>query len=496
MKRLLLFSLIVSSFSINAQVAPFLTTTWNQTCYYNALVPTVGSGGACGRAYTGCNATAMAQICKYYAYPITGFGNHCNSLSPSECSDFSLANYNYSLMPNNVSSANDQVAQLMYDLGVAVDMDWSGTNSLSFFSSTVLKEHFGYSPRMFGTATFLFPTLADLIDGIKHELDNGRPVFAKGGGHFYLIDGYNSSNNFHMNFGWSGSHDGYYAINSVVNGAGTFTPSNFIFNIEPMNGDLETAKDTIYIGAAGTSTEALEFSSKFNWTMNSPNSWLIPNLTSGNAGYFNFSQGSTLNVSVNNNNTERIGYVFVENVNDVDTIVIVQAASTMQVNPYTVNFSHLGGTEPVSVSHDTWATWNVTATEPWISVSTSTGTGNDSFNIIASDNPSGSVRSGYVIVTGGVFTDSVHVTQNEDITSSINESDKTDIRLFPVPISNELHITGISPDSKPLVFNALGKEVNLNMHWSNTTLHLEFNDLPQGIYLIDINGFVHRVVNR
>ncbi|MBK6523988.1 MAG: C10 family peptidase [Sphingobacteriaceae bacterium] len=46
--------------------------------------------------------------------------------------------------------------------------------------------------------------------------------FAKGG-HFYLIDGYDASNKFHTNFGWSGTHNGYYAITSVTNAAGNFT---------------------------------------------------------------------------------------------------------------------------------------------------------------------------------------------------------------------------------------------------------------------------------
>ncbi|HTF04330.1 MAG TPA: C10 family peptidase [Bacteroidia bacterium] len=162
------------STSLLAQVSPLMTTTWNQTCYYNDSCPVVGAGGSCGRAYTGCNATAMGQILKYYAYPSTGLSAHCNSNLPTQCVTFSAQTYNYAAMPNNVTSSNVEVAKLLYHLGAACDMQYSGTSSNSFFDATVLKRYFAYSPRMYSTATFMFATTQDLIDAIKLELDAGR----------------------------------------------------------------------------------------------------------------------------------------------------------------------------------------------------------------------------------------------------------------------------------------------------------------------------------
>ena len=43
------------------EVAPLIQTKWNQNKYYNDLCPAV-SDGPNGKAYTGCVATAMAQI--------------------------------------------------------------------------------------------------------------------------------------------------------------------------------------------------------------------------------------------------------------------------------------------------------------------------------------------------------------------------------------------------------------------------------------------------
>lgn len=483
---------ILVGFNVSAQVTPLLSTTWNQTCNYNAQMPTVGSGGSCGKAFTGCNATAMAQICKYYAYPISGFSYHCNTNSPSNCTDFSLANYNYAAMPNSVSSANASVATLMYDLGVSVDMNWSGTNSTSFFSSSVLKEYFAYSPKMYSTATFLFPTTADLIDAIKLELDNGRPVYAKGGGHFYLIDGYNLSDNFHMNFGWGGTYDGYYAINSVVNAAGTFTPSNFIFNIMPLQGELETAKDTIYIGASGVSTEAIEFTSLSDWSIASSESWLSPNLTAGTKGFYNYSNGSHFATTLNNGN-ERIAYVLITNASTVDTVVIVQATSTMQVTPDTLYYTSTGGTESIIVEHNSFTTWNAAVTETWLSLSTNTGTGNGGFDVIALPNP-GASRSAYVVTTGGGFTDTLFVTQEGNLSAGLISHQTNSISMSPNPVIDHLIISNLDKDKTPKIYDLIGNLQAVQCYRIGDKYRLDFSSLRNGVYIIKVDGILYRVL--
>lgn len=455
-------------------------------------MPAVGTGGSCGKAYTGCNATALAQICKYYAYPASGLEDHCNSLSPLNCVDYNLANYNYAVMPNNVTSANAEVATLMYDLGVAVDMNWSGTNSTSFFSSSVLKRHYAYSPRMYSTAIFLFPTTADLIAGIKNELDNGRPVYAKGGGHFYLIDGYNASDDFHMNFGWSGTYDGYYPINAVTNPAGTFTPSNFIFQIEPMNGELETAVDTIFINSAGVSNEGIEFTSLLDWSMSSSDAWITPNLVSGTKGYFTFSEGSTFAAEVNNG-LERISHIEIQNANDIDTIVVVQAQSNMSITPNTMNFAYSGGTLPVDVIHDSWVTWNASPSEPWISISPNSGTGTGSFDVIASDNSGGLARSGFAIITGGVFTDTIQITQDADPTNAVNELHENALKIYPNPTAGKVIIEGVEAGSEVIVLDVLGHRLMVATICLNTFYELDLTGCSKGIYVVSVGSKQYRV---
>src|ERR1700756_2228936 len=63
-----------STMTTNA-VAPLMVSTWNQSPYYNALCP--------GGSVTGCVATTMAQIMKYWGYPAQGVGSssYCDCTS-------------------------------------------------------------------------------------------------------------------------------------------------------------------------------------------------------------------------------------------------------------------------------------------------------------------------------------------------------------------------------------------------------------------------------
>ena len=47
-------------------VAPLITSRWRQTAPYNGLCPLVAGSNL---SFTGCVATAMAQIMNYYKYP-------------------------------------------------------------------------------------------------------------------------------------------------------------------------------------------------------------------------------------------------------------------------------------------------------------------------------------------------------------------------------------------------------------------------------------------
>ena len=207
-------------------VAPLLVTTWNQGCGYNALCP-VASGGPCGRAYTGCVATAMAQVMRYMEYPSSGTGSQCyNTTNYGElCADFENAVYNYSIMPNN--SGNAEVAKLMYHCGVSVYMNYSpsGSGAYSHSVARAWRNFFDYKNHILIQKNSYAES--DWIRIIRNEIDNSRPIyyagFSSSSGHAFVFDGYQGTDHFHVNWGWGGAYDGYFYVSNLKPGGSNYS---------------------------------------------------------------------------------------------------------------------------------------------------------------------------------------------------------------------------------------------------------------------------------
>jgi len=212
-----------------AAVNPLLQTTWDQSPYYNALCP--------GGSVTGCVATAMAQIMKYWNYPAqgTGFHSYNHATYGTLSANFSSTSYQWSSMPNNVSSSNTAVATLMYHCGVSVEMDYSPQSSGAFVINSqspvqncaeyAFETYFGYQSSLSGVERVNYSQTA-WMNLVKNELDNNRPIlyagFGSGGGHAFVADGYDNNDFVHFNWGWGGYYDGYFGINAL-NPGGTGT---------------------------------------------------------------------------------------------------------------------------------------------------------------------------------------------------------------------------------------------------------------------------------
>ena len=105
-------------------VSPLIQTKWDQEPYYNAHCPFDKNTNL--NTLTGCVATAMAQIMKYWNYPVNGSGYHeySDPQYGKQKADFGSTSYQWTSMPNNVSSYNSAVATLMYHCGVSVNMTY------------------------------------------------------------------------------------------------------------------------------------------------------------------------------------------------------------------------------------------------------------------------------------------------------------------------------------------------------------------------------------
>jgi hypothetical protein len=209
-------------------VDALIQTTWDQDPGYNDLCPY--DYNANELTVTGCVATAMAQIMRYWEYPSHGVGS--NSYTPSthpeygvQSVNFAQATYDWTAMPLHSSSA--EIAKLMYHCGVSVNMDYNiaangGSSAYNTALVPALKNYFNYKT----TATLQWKDYysGNWTDMLKTELNAGRPIeyngSGSGGGHAFVCDGYDNSNYFHFNWGWSGANDGFYSLTNLVPGSG------------------------------------------------------------------------------------------------------------------------------------------------------------------------------------------------------------------------------------------------------------------------------------
>lgn len=206
-------------------VSPLLTTQWNQSPYYNQLCPSYLFG--LGHTKTGCVATAMAQVMKYWNYPLQGRGYHSYNCDYGTLSaNFANTTYDWVHMPNQLTSSSsttqvNAVATLMYHCGVSVDMDYGifSSGAITGNVASSLVSYFKYD----NGANFVLKegnySENGWISLLKTELNAGRPMIYRGegsGGHCFVCDGYNNSNYFHFNWGWGGNDNGYYSINDLT----------------------------------------------------------------------------------------------------------------------------------------------------------------------------------------------------------------------------------------------------------------------------------------
>ena len=224
------YGVIRSERATRGDVAPLISTNWNQDSPFNAYCPT-GQGGPGGRAYAGCVATAMSMVMKRWNWPDHGQGSH--SYTPSgyatQTVDFENAYYQWNNMPNNVNNSNYQaIALLMYHCGVAVDMQYGpqGSGAHSQDVPDAIFNYFRYTKSANRLDRDLY-TRNEWEEILISNLQEGFPMYYSGAegnsGHAFVCCGYRESDRkFYFNWGWSGFNNNYFAIDALNTYSGNF----------------------------------------------------------------------------------------------------------------------------------------------------------------------------------------------------------------------------------------------------------------------------------
>ncbi|MCM1110491.1 MAG: thiol protease/hemagglutinin PrtT [Clostridium sp.] len=207
-------------------VVPIMTTKWNQDAPYNNRCPKVGDA----RSYTGCVATAAAQILKTYEYPTRGEGSYSYDWNGTTLSfDYDKTTFHWSQMTDTYdeTSTNNQktaVATLMYAIGVASNMNYSpsASGATTINLCRALIRNFGYDRSLNMKMRNYYP-LEQWRSMLHDELSAGYPVYYEGSGtgtHAFVLDGYDAETGFfHVNWGWGGSSNGYFQITTLEPGS-------------------------------------------------------------------------------------------------------------------------------------------------------------------------------------------------------------------------------------------------------------------------------------
>ena len=231
-------------------VEPLLASIWNQTDLYNNMAPEDPSSVYSGHCKSGCVANTMSQIMRYWEWPRSGTGSHGYNASSYygnygwQEANFENATYRFELMPDFLDFASpqsevDATALLEYHAGVSVDMGY-GPNASGAYSEEVgpaMLDHFRYSndyQHLYQDESYFWE------EDLMYNLDAGMPLYyassGPDGGHAYVVDGYDEDGLFHLNWGWAGFDNGYYAINSFYLTFYSFPwYHNAIFNLHPVD---------------------------------------------------------------------------------------------------------------------------------------------------------------------------------------------------------------------------------------------------------------------
>ena len=272
-------------------VTPLLQTHWDQGWPYNLSCPY--DYDADDYTETGCVATAMAQVLKYWEYPQIGVGSH-TYIDPN----YGVQSLNFETgiawneMLNDYSTSSSYtlmqasaISSLMYMCGVSVDMNYgvapSGSSAYvidinipSFpCAENALRTFFNYSDNLEGISKSDY-TSVQWMSILKNELDSDRVILYTGhdannnSAHAFVCDGY-SNNSFHFNWGWSGTYDGYFTLSALSPGTGGSGGGNgnysygqqAIIHITPVNQTVHPNYDLVMNSTLTTTDTSYLFGS-------------------------------------------------------------------------------------------------------------------------------------------------------------------------------------------------------------------------------------------
>ena len=235
-----------------AVVGPLLQTQWGMGVPYKSLM--------LEQSRFGCVGVAVAQMMRFHRHPTRGMGRSEPYTSGHRVNVPSVNFENFIFDWDNTinryrSDGRDStelqrrtIGEIYYHIAVGIRMNFGrdGVGGGVTFShlATGMTTFFGYDRSLQRLHRIYYDDTAwEAI--IKAQLDAGLPVMYRGNNrdntsdHAFIIDGYDNAGRFHVNWGWNGTHNGWYSLDALNPGNRNFSYNQAItINIKPDQGGV------------------------------------------------------------------------------------------------------------------------------------------------------------------------------------------------------------------------------------------------------------------
>ena len=279
----------VTAAASRVDIAPLISTHWDQGWPYNNLCPDRKDGG--GKCLTGCVATAAAQVIYYWHKDLTNvtlaatnsytYGNEAKAtraFAKGTQLKWDLMRARYGTEPEEYRTA---VATLMAVVGGGAGLTYGAStagypeNCINVFKNIFgmnggthkYKDHGGeteVSDEAWATQLYneLLKDAPILYAGCREYKDNNGNTQAEG--HAIVIDGYQAKTGyFHFNLGWGGQGDGYFTVARSKSPSWGFNDSwqEYVIGVTPRKQNLNAEfaiRPKVYYNRTNTFTIDVE----------------------------------------------------------------------------------------------------------------------------------------------------------------------------------------------------------------------------------------------
>ena len=333
----------------------WLETKWHQNAPYNNFCPIDPDSEM--RSIAGCPAVAMAQILNYHQTINNVFfddgDDYYHNYENFFWIDDDYVEYDFLSYPqlnsyldtlvdhykNQIPLTDNDKGALTFACGVAAKQVYTPSVSGTF---GVNQAYDAYQKFNFTTIELLDEDDADLYERLTDNMINGLPAHIAvvnedwTVGHNIVVDGYNTDDFYHINFGWGGSYDGWYLLPQDMPFELTVIEGVIVDIIDENTGsNLQGHGVLSWVDVEPETTLNGSFSIEnvgnpgyeIDWEILTWPDWGVWTITPNNGEGFTPEDGKlTIDVSVvapENKKTEYSGYIKIVNKNNYDDSCLI-----------------------------------------------------------------------------------------------------------------------------------------------------------------------------